>query len=96
MISGNRTNDGNHPGILRIRHNTDNGSEFSNPKGIEYGPDGKGFQRTRIYYCNPSAPYQKAEIEVGHEFIRRVLPKGKSFDELMQEDINRMMVSAKC
>lgn len=30
-----------------------------------------------IYYCNPSAPYQKGGIEVGHEFIRRVLPKGK-------------------
>ena len=67
---------------------TDNGSEFSNPKCIEKGPDGKGFQRTRIYYCNPSAPYQKAEIEVGHEFIRRVVPKGKSFDELAQADID--------
>lgn len=70
---------------------TDNGSEFSNPKCIENGPDGTGFQRTRIYYCNPSAPYQKAEIEVGHEFIRRILPKGKSFDELTQEDIDKMM-----
>ncbi len=70
---------------------TDNGSEFSNPKSIENGPDGKGFQRTRIYYCNPSAPYQKAEIEVGHEFIRRVVPKGKSFDGLTQVDIDLMM-----
>ena len=70
---------------------TDNGSEFFNPKCIENGPDGKGFQRTRIYYCNPSAPYQKAEIEVGHEFIRRVVPKGKSFDELTQADIDLMM-----
>lgn len=70
---------------------TDNGSEFSNPKCIENGPEGKGFQRTRIYYCNPSAPYQKAEIEVGHEFIRRILPKGKSFDELTQEDVSLMM-----
>lgn len=63
---------------------TDNGSEFSNPRNIEFGPDGGGFQRTRIYYCNPSAPYQKAEIEVGHEFIRRIVPKGKSFDALTQ------------
>lgn len=70
---------------------TDNGSEFSNPKCIENGPDGKGFQRTRIYYRNPSAPYQKAEIEVGHEFIRRVVPKGKSFDELTQADIDLVM-----
>lgn len=70
---------------------TDNGSEFSNPKCIENGPDGRGFQRTRIYYCNPSAPYQKAEIEVGHEFIRRILPKGKSFDELERSDVDKMM-----
>lgn len=70
---------------------TDNGSEFSNPKSIEYGLNGTVVQRTRIYYCNPSAPYQKAEIEVGHEFIRRILPKGNSFDELTQEDVNLMM-----
>lgn len=70
---------------------TDNGSESSNPKKIEHGPEERGFQRTRIYYCNPSAPYQKAEIEVGHEFIRRIVPKGKSFDELEQEDVERMM-----
>jgi transposase, IS30 family len=31
------------------------------------------------------------EIEVGHEFIKSVLLKGKSFDELMQKDNNRMM-----
>ena len=53
--------------------------------------DGKGFRRTRNYYCNPSAPYQKAEIEVGHEFIRRIAPKGKSFDDLAQEDVELMM-----
>jgi len=70
---------------------TDNGSEFSNPKFIENGPDGLGFDRTKIFYCNPSAPYQKAEIEVGHEFIRRILAKGKSFDELSQEDVEMMM-----
>lgn len=70
---------------------TDNGSEFSNPKSIENGPDGNGFKRTQIYYCNPSAPYQKAEIEVGHEFIRRIVPKGKSVDNLTQEDIELMM-----
>ena len=70
----------------------DNGGEFSNPKCIENEPDGKVFQRTRIYYCNPSAPYQRAEIEVNHEFICRVVPKGKSFDELAQAGISLMMV----
>jgi IS30 family transposase len=44
-----------------------------------------------LWQSNSSAPYQKAEIEVGHEFIRRVVPKGKSFDELTQADIGLMM-----
>jgi IS30 family transposase len=71
---------------------TDNGSEFSNPKSIEKGPDqASGFVRTRIYYCNAGAPYQKAEIEVGHEFIRRIVPKGETFDDLTQEDVTKMM-----
>jgi hypothetical protein len=30
-------------------------------------------------------------VELNHEFIRKILPKGKSFDNLTQEDINLMM-----
>lgn len=68
---------------------TDNGSEFSNPRAIEY--DKQGNQRTRIFYCDPSAPYQKGAAENNHEFIRRILPKGQSFDDLTQEKVNHMM-----
>lgn len=68
---------------------TDNGSEFSNPKAIEYGPD--GLLQTRIFYCDPSSPHQKGAIEVNHELIRRVLPKGTSFDWLTQTDIMLVM-----
>jgi IS30 family transposase len=64
----------------------DNGSEFSNPRAIEY--DSSGQQRTRLFYCNPSSPYQKPEIERNHEFIRMVLPKGRSFDGLTQDDVD--------
>ena len=32
----------------------DNGTEFSNPEALEYDSDGK--QRSRVFYCNPSAP----------------------------------------
>ena len=35
----------------------DNGSEFSDPKNIEF--DAKGNRRSRMFYCNASAPYQK-------------------------------------
>lgn len=68
---------------------TDNGSEFSNPKAIEF--DSSGVQRTSVFYCDPSAPYQKGSAERNHEFIRLFVPKGKSFDSLSQEQINLMM-----
>ena len=50
-----------------------------------------GLRRTSIYYCDAGCPYQKGAIEVNHELIRRVLPKGSSFDNLTQEDVTRMM-----
>jgi len=68
---------------------TDNGSEFSNPLKLEF--DAMGNQRTKIFYCDPNASFQKPHVELNHEFIRRILPKGKSFDALDQADINRMM-----
>jgi len=67
----------------------DNGSEFSNPAAIEF--DKEGNRRTRLFYCDPSAPYQKGSAENNHEMIRRVLPKGTSFDDLTQEKISLMM-----
>ncbi len=68
---------------------TDRGSEFSNPRMIEMTPD--GLKRTSVFYCDPGAPYQKGAIENNHELVRRILPKGHSFDKLTQADIDRMM-----
>lgn len=68
---------------------TDNGSEFSNPKALEY--DEQGNRRTRLYYCDPYASFQKPNVELNHEFIRKILPKGRSFDDLEQSDILLMM-----
>jgi len=68
---------------------TDNGSEFSNPLKLEF--DGDGNKRTIIFYCDPYASFQKPHVEHNHEFVRRILPKGKSFDHLEQPDINLMM-----
>ena len=73
---------------------TDNGSEFSNPKKIEdreHTTDEYSIHRTHVFYCDAGSPHQKGAIEVNHELIRRVLPKGSSFDSLTQEDIIRMM-----
>jgi len=68
---------------------TDNGSEFSNPKALEFDADGN--RRTNIFYCDPRASFQKPNVELNHEFIRRVLPRGSSFDHLVQDDIDKMM-----
>ena len=68
---------------------TDNGTEFGNPLSLEFNEEGIG--RTRIFYCNPRASYQKGMIEKNHEFIRYVLPKGSSFDNLLQTDIDLMI-----
>lgn len=67
----------------------DNGSEFSNPHAIETAPDGG--KRTRVFYCNPSAPYQKGAAENNHTMLRRVIPKGTSLDDLTEEHIRRLM-----
>ena len=48
-------------------------------------------QRTKIFYCEPGRSDQKGSCEVNHEMIRRVLPKGTSFDDLSQNDINLVM-----
>jgi len=67
----------------------DNGSEFSNPTALEF--DGRGNRRTNIFYCDPYSSFQKPNVELNHEFIRRILPKGSSFDHLSQADIDLMM-----
>lgn len=68
---------------------TDRGSEFTDPVSIECTKFGE--IRSRVFYCDPQRSDQKGGCEVTHEFIRRVLPKGTSFDHLQQSDILRMM-----
>lgn len=67
----------------------DNGSEFSNPSAIEL--DMQGNPRTKMFYCNASAPYQKGSCENNHEMIRRIIPKGEDIGQYTQEQINLMM-----
>lgn len=67
----------------------DNGSEFSNPSAIEL--DSQGNLRTKMFYCNASAPYQKGSCENNHELIRRIIPKGTDLGQYSQEQIDLMM-----
>ena len=78
---------------------TDNGSEFSNPTEIEFDLD-TGEKKHKYFIVIhqvltkkvlASSPYEKGSCEVNHELLRRILPKGTSFDELNQKGINLMM-----
>ena len=68
---------------------TDRGSEFTDPLAIECTEYGE--IRSHVFYCEPQRSDQKGGCEVTHEFIRRILPKGTSFDRLNQDDVNLMM-----
>lgn len=67
----------------------DNGSEFSNPQAIEF--DKQGNRRTHLFYCDPSAPYQKGSCENNHGMIRRCIPKDVDLSRYTQERIDLMM-----
>jgi len=68
---------------------TDNGSEFKRVDDLELNED--LIFRTSLFYCDPMASWQKPHIEKNHEYIRYVVPKGKSFTPYQQEDITLLM-----
>ncbi len=65
---------------------TDRGSEFGDPESLEKGI--YGIERCSIYYCDPMRSGQKGGVEQAHTLLRRVLPKGTSFEYLTQWDVN--------
>ena len=69
---------------------TDNGSEFFNPMSIEKDEETEEII-SHVFYCDPGASWQKGAIEKNHEYIRYILPKGSSFNELTQEKTNIIM-----
>ena len=65
---------------------TDNGSEFKNPWEIEKNE--AGTLRTKVFYCDPYVSNQKGRLEKNHEYIRYVIPKGRSMHKYTQEDMS--------
>ena len=53
----------------------DNGTEFSDTKGIEFSPYTKK-RRTRVFYCHPYCSSERGSNENQNGFIRRFIPKG--------------------
>jgi len=68
---------------------TDRGVEFRSPEDLERRINDE--RRTRIFYCDPLASYQKGAIESIHRLLRYVLPKGKSMDALTQAKLERLI-----
>ncbi|WP_455490339.1 IS30 family transposase [Granulicatella sp.] len=63
---------------------TDNGGEFADISSIESDEE----NHSHLFFCEANRPDQKARIEKNHTMIRDYFPKGTSFDEYTQEDIN--------
>ncbi len=70
---------------------TDNGVEMDDFFSMEmtvFKGRYAGLRRMQVYYCDPYCSWQKPHIENQHTLLRRILPKGTSFDDLSQQDIN--------
>lgn len=66
---------------------TDNGSEFANPKVIEFDYE-TGERICHLFYCDPGKSGQKGKIEKNHVELRKVFPKSTFFSIYSQDDVN--------
>ena len=64
----------------------DNGSEFKDLYKLEEDEDGNHI--CKVFYCDPYRSNQKAECEKNHVFFRRIVPKGTSFKDFTQKDVD--------
>lgn len=64
----------------------DNGGEFSDIFTLINDLDGN--EETKLFFCDPYQASQKGSIEKNHTMVRDLLPKGTSFDNLTQRDVN--------
>jgi IS30 family transposase len=81
----------NHPWWFFNTFLTDNGTEMGDFRSMErtvFKGRYEGMERMLVFYCDPYCSWQKPRIEVAHTLLRRVLPKGTSFDHLTQADID--------
>ena len=68
---------------------TDNGSEFFDVLNFEMDYENNK-KVSNLFYCDPYSSYQKHGVEVNHEYIRRVFPKGTSFNVLNDDIVKRL------
>ncbi len=60
----------------------DRGSEFDDIEGMERAHEDPFRKRCAVYFADPSRPDQKGAAEKNHVELRKLLPKGTSFDRM--------------
>ena len=68
---------------------TDRGPEFEKHDLFEFNSE-TGEMRTNIFYCDPQTPSQKPHVENNHNYVRDIIPNGKSLRSLTQADVDLM------
>lgn len=68
---------------------TDNGSEFFSVLNFERDLE-TNKKLSNIFFCHPYSSFEKHGVEVNHEYIRRVFPKGVSFSNIDDNTIKRL------
>lgn len=66
----------------------DNGSEFSDGKGIE--TSSFSGSRTTLFYCHPYSAYERGSNENQNKMIRRHLPKGTDLSKLTKKQVKQL------
>ena len=65
---------------------TDNGVEFKDPESLEYTAN--GCPRTKVFYCDPQASWQKPHVEKNHTLLRRIIPKSTNLNALTADQVH--------
>ena len=65
----------------------DNGSEFSDFKGLEKSSYGKNARRTQVFYCHPYTSCERGTNERLNREIRRLVPKGSNLSLFTREQV---------
>lgn len=69
---------------------TDNGWEFSKPLDIEINKH-TGEKLVNLFYTDSYSSWQKGTIERHHQFIRYIIPKGITLDNLTKKNVIDIM-----
>ena len=69
----------------------DNGSEFSDCKGLERSIYNKKSTRVKMYYCHPYSAYERGTNERLNREVRRLVPKGTDLTPYTQAEVQAIV-----